>query len=115
MGFSIRPLLLFAERRPETLEGVPKITDSEDDGKSISKITDPKDGGMSTFSLETKYGLRLHVFPNGPSIQISSVRLRSKRLRKEMVLIRNRQGWMLLHLLLQFISVLAYHVFVGII
>jgi hypothetical protein len=80
MGFLIRPLRLFAERRPETLERTPNITAPKDDGKSNLNLC-----------LETKYGLRLHVFPNGP-IRISSIRLRkrlheesNKRLHEEMV------------------------------
>jgi len=59
MGFSIKPLLIFAQRRRATLDTEASIIPAPeaDDDAADNKHT----GAMSTLLLVTKYGLRLHV------------------------------------------------------
>lgn len=60
MGFSIKPLLIFAQRRRATLDTEASIIPApEADGYDAAD--NKNTGAMSTLLLVTKYGLRLHV------------------------------------------------------
>jgi hypothetical protein len=71
MGFSIKPLLIFAQRRRATLDTEASIIpapEADDDA-----VDNRHTGAISTLLLVTKYGLRLHI-SHDATIHISYIK-----------------------------------------
>jgi hypothetical protein len=66
MGFSVKPLVMFAQKRPETLDIDASIIPTPEAGDDVT------DNKSTLMLLVTKYGLRLHV-SHDATVEISYI------------------------------------------